>query len=164
MKCPMEGREGNEVLLAYIGGRLDRPYSAMLEEHIQSCSGCREFTEGQASVWKALDAWEAEPVSTDFDRRLYVRIDREVSVWDVILRPFRPLLVRQGLPIAAAAAVVLMAGFLMERPAGMLPVSTQPTSAAVERVAPDQAEQTLQDMEMMRELNRLVHPDADSKI
>jgi anti-sigma factor RsiW len=165
MNCPIESREGAELVLAYCAGRLDGARSATLEEHLRICPRCHEFVEGQESVWKALDAWEAAPVSPDFDRRLYARIEKGVSWWDLILRPFAPLFVRQGLPIAAAAAVVIMAGFLMERP-GRLPSQVAgPTSATVESVAPEQAEQTLQDMEMMREINRLVHPEnADSKI
>ena len=165
MNCPTENREGAEILLAYTAGKLDRARSAKLEEHLKVCAACRAFAGAQDSVWKALDAWEAAPVSPDFDRRLYARIEKEVSLWDLIVRPFRPLLVSRGLPIAAAAAVVLMAGFLLERPAGMTPASAPETSATVEAVGPEQAEQTLREMEMMRELNRLVHPEgADSKI
>jgi anti-sigma factor RsiW len=165
MNCPIDNRESAEILLAYCARKLDAGSSAILEEHIKICPACREFAEGQQSVWKALDAWEAAPVSPDFDRRLYARIEKEVSLWDLILRPFRPLLVRQGLPIAAAAGVVIMAGFLLDRPAGMNPGAPPETSANVEAVAPEQAEPTLQEMEMMRELNRMVHPEnANSKI
>jgi len=165
MNCPTQNREGTEILLAYTAGKLDAARSAAVAGHLQACTSCREFTGGQAAVWKALDAWEAAPVSPDFDRRLYARIDREVSLWDLIVRPFRPLFMRQGLPMAAAVAVLLMAGFLLDRPPAINPVPAPQTSADVESVAPDQAEQTLREMEMMRELNRLVHPDgADSKI
>jgi hypothetical protein len=163
MNCPIENREGAEVLLAFTAGKVDRLRSATLEEHIKICPACGEFVRGQDSVWKALDAWEPAAVSPDFDRRLYARIEKQVSLWDWIVRPFRPLLVRQGLPVAAAAAVVMMAGYLLDRPAGINSIAA-PQSAVME-VAPDQAEPTLQDMEMMREFNRLVHPEsADSKI
>jgi anti-sigma factor RsiW len=163
MSCPMENRE-SEVLLAYCAGSLEATRSAMIEEHMRACPACREFAEGQQAVWKALDGWEAAPVSEDFNRRLYARIEKEVSWWDLILRPFRPLTMRHGLPIAAAAGVVIMAGFLLDRPAAMNPAAPQ-TSAHVESVASEQADQTLSEMEMMRELNRLVHPEgADSKI
>jgi hypothetical protein len=166
MNCPIENRESAEILLAYCARKLDAGSMAILEEHIRICPACREFAEGQQLVWHALDTWEAAPPSPDFDRRLYARIEKQVSWWDVILRPFRPLLVRQGLPIAAAAGVVIMAGVLLDRPAGLSPGSLPQTSANVEAVAPDQAEPTLQEMEMMRELNRLVHPEnaGDSKI
>ena len=74
MNCPIENRESAEILLAYCARKLDAGSSAILEEHIKICPACREFAEGQQSVWKALDAWEAAPVSPDFDRRLYARI------------------------------------------------------------------------------------------
>ncbi len=81
-----------------------------------------------------------------------------------LMRPFRPLLFRQGLPIAAAAGVLIVAGVLLERPEAAPPASV-PVSAQVEVVAPEQAEHALQEMEMMREFNRLVHTDAaDSKM
>jgi len=164
MHCPMEGRESADILLAYCAQKLDARSTAILEEHIQICPACRQFADDQKAVWKALDTWEADPVSADFNRRLYARIEKEVSVWDLILRPFRPLVARQGLPIAAAAAVVIMAGVLLDRPSAIEPGPLPDTSATVE-VAPDQAEPTLQEMETMRDLNRLMRPEnADSKI
>ncbi|SPE37755.1 Putative transmembrane anti-sigma factor (fragment) [Candidatus Sulfopaludibacter sp. SbA6] len=74
------------------------------------------------------------------------------------------MLFRQGLPIAAAAGLLIVAGVLLERPAAV-PSASSPVSAQVDVVAPEQAEHALQEMEMMREFNRLVHPDAaDSKM
>lgn len=162
MHCPIENRDTAEILLGYCAQKLDAKTAAVLEAHIEICPACREFAEAQKAVWKSLDAWEAAPVSADFDRRLYARIEKEVSLWDLLLRPFRPLLARQGLPIAAAA-VVIMAGVLLDRPS-VSPAPISETSATVE-VAPDQAEPTLQEMETMRDLNRLMRPEgADSKI
>ena len=159
MKCPIETRENAELLLAYCARKLDVETTAMLEGHIRVCPACREFADGQQTVWKALDAWEAAPVSADFDRRLYQRIEAEVSWWDLLMRPFRPLLFRRGLPIAAAAGLLIVAGMMLERPAAVPPANS-PESAQVDVVAPDQAEHALQEMEMMREFNSLVHPDA----
>lgn len=159
MRCPIETRENAELLLAYCSRKLDAASSAILEDHIRICPACREFASGQRAVWEALDAWEATPVSADFDRRLYQRIEKEVSWWDLLMRPFRPLLFRQGLPIAAAAGLLIVAGVLLERPAAV-PSASSPVSAQVDVVAPEQAEHALQEMEMMREFNRLVHPDA----
>jgi hypothetical protein len=159
MKCPIETQESAEVLLAYGLRKLDSDATAMVEEHIRACPACSDFARGQAAVWKALDAWEAAPVSPDFDRRLYQRIEKEVSWWDLLVRPFRPLFFREGLPIAAAAVLVIAAGVLLERP-DRVAVERGPVSAQVEVVAPEQAEHALQEMEMMREFNRLVHADA----
>jgi anti-sigma factor RsiW len=159
MKCPIATQESAEVLLAYCSHKLDPDAAAMVEQHIRACAACGEFARRQASVWKALDTWEAAPVSPDFDRRLYQRIEKEVSWWDLLMRPFRPLLFREGLPIAAAAVVVIAAGVLIERP-DRVPAERGPVSAQVEAVAPEQAEHALQEMEIMREFNRLVHADA----
>jgi anti-sigma factor RsiW len=162
MRCPIETPEGKELLLAHSTERLEAGRSALLDEHIQACPACRAFVAAQDAVWSALDAWEAAPVSADFDRRLYERIEKEVSWWDLLIRPFRPLMMRQGLPIAAAAVVLLVAGFLMQRPGG-ISLSSVPESAEVETAAPvaqEQAEHALQEMEMMREFNSLVRPEA----
>src|ERR1039458_8261413 len=110
MKCPIETRENAELLLAYCTRKLDAESTAMLERHMEICPACREFSSGQRAVWEALDAWEATPVTLDFDRRLYRRIDREVSWWQLLMRPLGPALVRRGLPIAAAACLIVMGG------------------------------------------------------
>ena len=159
MRCPIETRENAGILLAYCSRKLDPESTAILEDHIRICPACREFANGQQAIWKALDSWEAAPVSADFDRRLYHRIEKEVSWWDLLTRPLRPLLFRQGLPIAAAACLVIVAGVLLERPE-VVPPESVPVSAQVDVVAPEQAEHALQEMEIMRDFNRLVHADA----
>lgn len=159
MKCPIESQEHSESLLAYGSGKLDAASTAVLEEHFRNCAACREFAARQRAVWSAMDLWEAAPVSADFDRRLYRRIKTEISWWDRLRRPFAPILLGHGLPVAAAACILLVAGVLLQRPADVPPASV-PVSAQVDVVAPEQAEHALQEMEMMREFNRLVHSDA----
>ncbi|HLK68807.1 MAG TPA: hypothetical protein VKU19_35495 [Bryobacteraceae bacterium] len=164
MKCPIETQEQAEWLLAYNSGRLNAERTAMLEAHMRACRACQEFAGSQKMVWETLDTWEAPPVSLDFDRRLYQRIEQEVSWLDRLVRPFRPLLFRQGLPIAAMAGLVLVAGLLFQRPV-VVPPSAVPESAKVEVLAPDQVEHALDEMEAMREFNRLLRPDtADPKM
>lgn len=164
MKCPIETRENAELLLAYCARKLDAESTAILERHMEICPACREFADGQRAVWEALDAWEAAPVTQDFDRRLYRRIDREVSWWNLLLRPFAPAFVRQGLPIAAAACLVVMAGVLLQHPAAAPPVA-QPQSAQVEALQPDQVDHALDAMRMLGEFNYRVRGDAaDSKM
>ena len=164
MKCPIETPESAELLLAYCARKLDAESTAILERHMEICPACREFSSGQRAVWEALDAWEAAPVTLDFDRRLYRRIDREVSWWQLLMRPVRPALVRQGLPIAAAACVLVMAGVLLERPASAPPVA-QPQSAQVEAIQPDQVDHALDAMYMLGEFSsRMPRDAADSKM
>ena len=75
------------------------------------------------------------------------------------MRPFRPALLRQGLPIAAAACLVVMAGWLLERPANVQ-LAAQPQSAQVETLQPDQVEHALDAMHMLGEFNYRVRGDA----
>jgi anti-sigma factor RsiW len=159
MKCPIETRENAELLLAYCTRKLDAESTAILERHIEICPACREFSGGQRAIWEALDAWEAAPVTLDFDRRLYRRIDREVWWWNLLMRPLRPALVRHGLPIAAAACLVVMAGLLLERPASA-PPAAQPQSAHVETFEPDQVDHALDAMHMLGEFSNRVPGDA----
>jgi anti-sigma factor RsiW len=164
MKCPIETRENAELLLAYCTRKLDAESTAILERHMEICPACREFASGQRAVWEALDAWEAAPVTVDFDRRLYRRIDREVSWWNLLMRPLAPALVRRGLPIAAAASLLVMAGVLLEHPAGT-PPPAQPQSVQVETFEPDQVEHALDAMHMLGEFSHRVPGDAaDSKM
>lgn len=163
MNCPLDIPENAQVLLDYCTRKLDAGRTAALERHMEICPACREFAAGQRATWEALDRWEAAPVSQDFDRRLYRRIEREVSWWDLMVRPFRPLLLRRGLPIAAAACLLVMAGVLIERPAGS--PAPAPDMAQVESVQPEQVEQTLDAMEMLSEFSHHVRSDGqESKL
>jgi len=154
-----------ETLMEFVAGRLDAEAKARVERHLESCSACRELADGQQAVWENLDAWEAPPVSADFDRRLYARIERDVSWWDRALRPFRPSMLRWGLPLAAAAGLVVMAGvILVDRSAGVRS-APQKASIQLETLRPDQAEGALEDLEMLQAINGVVRPDpAASKM
>lgn len=155
MKCLVETRESVELLLAYCARKLDAENAALVERHIGICPACQEFANGQRGLWEALDTWEAAPVSPDFNRRLYQRIEKEVSWWSLLMRPFRPILVRQGLPVAAAALMAVMAGALLQRPALQQPVKPQPESAQWEPVQPEQVEHALEAMQMLSDFS---HP------
>ena len=155
----MECGENADLLLKFAAGRLDAEARAHLERHMEVCPACCEFAGGQRAVWEALDAWESAPVSPDFDRHLYRRIEREVSWWDRVLRPFRPALIRRGLPIAAAAGLALMAGIVVDRSIVVRP-APEKSSIQVESLRPDQVESAVEDMEMLQEINGLVRPDS----
>jgi len=163
MRCPIESQETAELLLAFSARRLDPDSAAGLERHMQVCRECREFAEGQRLVWDALDAWETIPVSADFDQRLYARIDREVSWWERAIRPFRPMLMRSGLPVAAAACVLITAGVMLDRP-GAVPGNPAGQPGQIESVqtdqVADQVDGALEDMELLRDFNLKVHADA----
>jgi len=159
MNCLTQFGENSELLLAYSAGKLNAESKAELDRHLETCPGCRELVRHQESVWSALDSWEAAPVSPDFDRRLLRRIEQEVSWWDRLLRPFRPMLVRQALPVAAAALVMVTASSLLRQPASLQP-APQTESAQLEAVQPEQVENAVQAMQMLSDFSHQVKAAA----
>jgi hypothetical protein len=138
--------------------RLDAPQVAAMAEHAFACPACREWMAEVGAVRQGLDGWEAPPVSADFDRRLFARVEREVPWWDVLLRPFRPAMGSRALPIAAAAGLLIAAGLWIGRP-GAVPVLSVPASAQMEPLHPDQAQHALEEMDMMQEFSKMVPAD-----
>jgi anti-sigma factor RsiW len=159
MKCPTETPQSVELLLAYTSQTLDREEATAFAGHAAECPSCHAFLAAQDAAARALDAWEAPPVSADFDRRLYQRIEKEVSWWDLVLRPFRPVMGSRALPIAAAAGLLIAAGLWIERP-GSVPAIGIPESAHMEALPPDQAQHALEEMDMMQEFSQLVHAET----
>ncbi len=157
MKCPFETADGPGLLLTFSSGKLDTPTKKLLESHVESCAACREFVHGQSALWSALDVWEAPAVSLDFDRRLYRKIEQQVSWWDLFLRPFRPAL-RHTLPIAATSGIVIMATILLDRPSAAPVIETH--TAQVEALQPDQVEHALAEIEMLDQFNHLLRSDS----
>ena len=162
MNCPMETGGNVENLLDYASGKLNAGTRAQMERHMEACQACREFAGGQQAVWRSLEAWEPAGVSMDFDRRLYRRIEQQVSWWTRLTHSLHPVF-RHAVPIGAAAGVVMMASFLMNRPAE-IPVTQVRESAQVEALQPEQVEHALDDMETLREFNHLVPNNAESKM
>jgi anti-sigma factor RsiW len=163
MNCPLESRENAEQLLDYCTRNLDAETTAILEQHIAICPACRQFAENQRAVWQALDAWEAEPVSPDFDRRLYRRIEEQVSWWQKLVRPLRPFALHWNVAASTAGVfVVLAAGLLLNRPPAAPPVSTD--TAQVETVQPDQVEHALDAMDMLAEFDHHVKSGSNAKM
>lgn len=152
--------ENAELLLNFVAGRLDAEAKARLERHLEVCPACREFAGGQKAVWEALDAWELPPVSPDFDRRLYDRIERDVSWWDRIATPFRLAQVRRGWPIAAVASLALVAGIIAVDRSTAVKQPAQKASIQMESLRPDQVDGAIEDMQMLQEINGMVRPDS----
>jgi anti-sigma factor RsiW len=164
MKCPSEDRENAELLLAHASRRLDAERAAVLEQHLAQCPACREYAAAQFAVWDALDAWTAPEVSAGFDRRLYRRIEQEVSWWDLMIRPLRPFFAFRLAPVAAAVCLLIVAGVLLQRPEGA-PVISTPESAQVEPLPADQAASALQEMQIMQDFSSVVRADpADPRM
>jgi anti-sigma factor RsiW len=148
MTCPMQ--KGNpELLVQFAAGELDADATLALEGHLAECDACRARAAEHRAVWHALDIWEAPPVSADFDRLLYRRIDAEArsSWWERMVQPFRAMPLRQLVPLTAITCL-LMVGVLLERPGVKAPVAPRPATVRI-----DQVERTLDDMELLGELS-----------
>lgn len=156
MNCPMENRNP-QMLVAYAAGELERETAQALERHLPACPACRSFAADQAAVWKILDTWEAPQIAPDFDRRLYRRIREDVrfSWWERILRPFRPMPLRQALPLTVSACLLLTAGLILQHPAKMGPVPPRHETVRV-----DQVEGALDDLELLRQVGMSNQPEG----
>ena len=149
MNCPIKTQENRDWLLEYSAGRLDRERTALLDRHVEACPACTRFVAEQRAVWDALGQWESPDLSTDFNRRLYQKIEAaRPSSW--LARWLQPLW-RPMVPVAAMC-LLIAAGVMLHTPA-------HPVSRA-ESVEPEQVERTLEDLQMLREL--AVTPAAES--
>lgn len=146
MRCPIHSGDNAELLLAYCARRLDPETEKILARHMAQCPECRAFEEQQRAVWEALDAWEALPVSEDFDERLYRRIEAagRRRAWLGGLPTWLP----RRLPLAAAS-VVLAAVLLLRSPQP----PAAPEADRVELLDVERAEMALEDIEMLRTLD-----------
>ena len=161
MNCPIP-RHDPERLVAYAASALNPEAARALEQHLADCSDCRSMAADQTAVWKALDAWEAPPVSPDFDRRLYRRIDQEgrFSWWERLAGSFHSMPLRHALPLTAAAGLLLVAGLLLQHPGYIAPIALRG-----EIVRANQVELTLDDLDLLGQFGTAdstdsVHPDV----
>jgi hypothetical protein len=143
--------------LEYSGRGLESAEAINLEQHLSTCSACREFVAEQQAVWAALDEWEAPAISTEFDRSLYRRIETRTSWWQRLVRPLRPLLIRHVLPVSAAACLLITVGIVLERPRAGTPT---PQNTQLEISHPELVVHALDEMEMLDNFDRAVRADA----
>lgn len=165
--CLMKSEKHTDRLLAYCAGRLDAATARTLERHMDACSACAAFRDSQSAVWNALDAWEAPPVSADFNRKLYARIAAENAMpwyrrWlDIV----RPVFAQPALPLTIAALVVA-AGFQLDHPAQVGQAPRDRVAATTIRVSVTEAEQvekTLEDLEMLRQFDVSSEQPSENK-
>jgi hypothetical protein len=152
MICPMENGDHAE-LLALTAQQLEEPQVVRLQEHLGACSRCREFVARQQAVWQALDAWEAPAITSDFDRRLFRRIEQRPSWRD------RYWAFQHWVPIAAAACLIVVAGWVSSRPARVAPLP-QTQAAQLQSLQPEQVEHVLDDMQMLSDFTKAARSDA----
>jgi anti-sigma factor RsiW len=152
MQCPIQTNE--DVLLDYCAGKLSPEATLTFERHMETCADCRMVANAQRSVWNDLDSLEAMPISADFDRKLYARIEQyENSSWWRKLwhrGALQPFSFGPAVPIATVG-VTVFAAVMLYLPYGGPKVDTQAPSK-IESSEIDQLERTLEDMEMLKQV------------
>lgn len=153
MHCPLQNGEIAEVLLDYWARKLPPTVASEVDRHVQSCAECSAYCSAQGHVWSAMDNWEPPPVSENFDRELYARIDGfEKKNWVRRLVGER-FAWRPALSLGAACTALILG--LMVRGPVMQPVPVAPQNYETSKadVEPEQVEQALEDLEMLKQLS-----------
>lgn len=167
MNCPLHANEGAEILLDYCSRQLEPEMASVLESHVADCSDCRQVVEAQQQVWNALDAFEAMPVSTDFDRKLWARIDAEEAQpswrqlwsrisagpalgWSNFLFGWKPALV-------AATACAAIAAIMITTTPVTRPISDHPIMNGDSKVV-ESVESALDDVDMLDQIGLVQTP------
>jgi hypothetical protein len=155
MTCPLQ-TEQSDILLDYSAGRLDALKTAALVEHMDNCTACATFRLEQSAVWHALDLWEPAPVSLDFNRRLWQKIDaaNAMAPWFQSLRDSLRFANWKPVMPLTAAILVIAAGFLLDHPAA------RRAAAGVSVNEADQVEQALDDLQLLHQLDAVASPAA----
>ena len=158
MNCPARSNESHELLIDYCADALPLGTRTELERHIEKCPDCSDFVRAQQQVWTALDGWKTEPISADFDCRLYASIaEAERPSWRQWLAGRIGWQPAVSLGAACAAlAVALLVNAPSDRPRTQQP-SVPPVSAMedarADAVEPEQLERALEDLEMLKQLS-----------
>jgi len=154
MTCPLQTEE-TDLLLDYSAGRLDARETAVLAQHMESCPACASFRKEQKAVWDALDLWEPAPVSVDFNRRLWQRIDAAAAApwYTSLAESFRFANWKPVIPLTAAV-LLIAAGFLLDHPGARNPARGISVREA------DQVEQTLDDIQLLHQLDAVMPASA----
>jgi len=135
--CPLQSRDTAAVLLDYAARRLDEDPSLALERHMEFCAECRQFVDQQRALWKALDRWDAEPVSLEFQRRFWQRAERAAaSRWWA------------GISLKPAIPLAVLAVFLLAAP----PRAAMDPPPSKEAQAAEATEQVLEDLDLLSQL------------
>jgi Putative zinc-finger len=146
MECPLRSGQSSELIVGYRARNLNPRAAAAFEQHLKVCSSCRQLSDSQEAVWSALDAWKPQPISPDFDQKLFQRIaeDERLRWWQRVSPAgwsWRPTI------SVAAACAALLAAFLSRTPANIpSPPAPRP------KFQIEQVEHALDDMDMLKQI------------
>lgn len=149
--CPVQTQETAGLLLEYLDRRLDPSVAIGVERHLASCEDCQRVVSAQRSVWDALDTWQPSQISSDFNERLFARLEAEKAKpgWFASIRNFVESNFSMRAAIPAAVACTLLVGVFAFRASNLTGgVETQ----AEATVDVEQAETTLADIDALQQL------------
>lgn len=134
----MSCRERREIISAYVDGEIPPEEARLLEEHLAGCAGCRDLVRRMRTLDEGL-ALSGGDVPPGFRERVFARLDREGLLPRPRILP-ASWLRWAPVPLAAAAAAVLLVLAVREGPIGPAP-SAPPAARSVSR-APESAAPT----------------------
>lgn len=151
-QCPFQAGGEAVIFLHWMEGSLNPEESALLERHAAVCPSCHSVLQGHQAVRSALDDWQPGEVSPDFTRKLYAAIaqERRLPWWKRALAWATPVPARAALPLAASC-LLLLGVILLQSPFSPGFKAKQPV--IVERVDVEQADRSLDDLNLLRELH-----------
>ena len=153
INCPSRRKE-TTLFLDYASGRLSAAEAAVVAQHANECDDCAAALLEYSSVSDALDFWDAPPVSPQFNRRLWDRIEAaaDAPFYVRVVDWFRFHSLKPAIPVAAAALIIAV-GFLFDHPSG---IKNPPANNRVSATEADQAERALDDLQLLRQLDAAV--------
>ncbi len=158
MECPLKSGQAGELIVGYRAQTLDFQVAASFERHLKDCAGCRQLAASQQAVWSALEAWEPQPISPDFDQKLFERIaaDERLRWWQRVRLPAWSSV--RAISVAAACAALLAAFLLRTSPGIPAAVPAQP------KFQIEQVERALDDMDLLKQIGvEAAHSETGSR-
>jgi hypothetical protein len=117
-ECDMECQEAKELLSEYMDGLLDGARRALIEEHLNACSGCRDELSSLKTLVKELGSLDTVPVPENFLKQIHEQLERSSRLSRILHTLFVPFRIKVPLQFAGAAVVALLLSFvfLLETP------------------------------------------------
>lgn len=169
------------LLSDYMDGALDPKEKELAEEHLRTCSACREELDALKALAKGLGSLESVNAPADFLDQLHHRMERPPKLSRIREWLFYPLQVKIPLQLAGAAVLALLifsilplqqsslklsskpvqenkdAAYVTDEAKGMLKPAQSPEALTQETTAPGAAKQT---MEVTLHLKKQIHAKA----
>jgi len=161
--CPNE-----QVVLDYTAGCLDPIEALRFERHTGECAHCRALVTAQTAVWRSLDEWTPAPVSADFNRELWRRIDADAtpSSWaGRLAAAMHWSLWKRAVPLALALALVVT-GYVYDHAARHTGQPPAGATASIVLTVDDanQLERALDDIQLLHAADAAAAPAKTNSV